>query len=79
MTRVRPGQPGELAELPLAGATRRHMPRLASSATWPRHPRHPVPGWTVVSAILSPVLATGGWLIADTVQPASYSPDPEDG
>jgi hypothetical membrane protein len=39
-----------------------------------RHPRHPVPGWTVVSAILSPVLATGGWLIADTAQPASYSP-----
>jgi hypothetical protein len=48
--------------------------RLASSATWPRRPRHPVPGWTVVSAGLSPVLATGGWLIADAVQPASYSP-----
>jgi hypothetical membrane protein len=46
----------------------------ARSATWPRHPRHPVPRWTAVSAILSPVLATGGWLIADTVQPASYSP-----
>jgi hypothetical membrane protein len=28
----------------------------------------------VISAILSPVLATGGWLLADTVQPASYSP-----
>jgi hypothetical membrane protein len=28
----------------------------------------------VVSAGLSPVLATGGWLIADAVQPASYSP-----
>jgi hypothetical protein len=35
---------------------------------------YPVPGWTVVSAGLSPVLATGGWLIADAVQPASYSP-----
>jgi hypothetical membrane protein len=45
--------------------------RLASSATWPRHQ---VPRWTVVSAGLSPVLATGGWLIADAVQPASYSP-----
>jgi hypothetical protein len=28
----------------------------------------------VVSAGLSPVLATGGWLIADAVQPTSYSP-----
>jgi hypothetical protein len=28
----------------------------------------------VVSAILSPVLATGGWLAAGAVQPASYSP-----
>ena len=32
------------------------------------------PRWTVVSAALSPVLATAGWLIADAVQPASYSP-----
>jgi Protein of unknown function (DUF998) len=43
-------------------------------APWPRRPRHPVPGWTVVSAGLAPVLATGGWLVADAVQPASYSP-----
>jgi hypothetical membrane protein len=28
----------------------------------------------VVSAGLSPVLATGGWLVAGAVQPASYSP-----
>jgi Protein of unknown function (DUF998) len=43
-------------------------------APWPRRRRHPVPGWTVVSAGLAPVLATGGWLVADAVQPASYSP-----
>ena len=36
--------------------------------------RHPVPAWTVVSAGLSPVLATGGWLVAGAVQPTSYSP-----
>ena len=48
--------------------------RLASSATWPLRPRPLVPGWTVVSAGLTPVLATGGWLVADAVQPASYSP-----
>jgi hypothetical protein len=50
------------------------MRRLASPAPWPPRPRHPVPWWAVVSAGLSPVLATGGWLIGDAVQPASYSP-----
>ena len=74
MTRVWPGQPGRLAELPLAGTTRRHVRRLASPATWSLHPRHPVPRWAVLSAGLSPVLATGGWLVAEAVQPASYSP-----
>src|SRR6204780_5430584 len=74
MTRVWPDEPDRLAEFPLAVAVRRHVSRLASSATWPRRLRHAVPGWTLVSAILSPVLATGGWLIADTVQPASHSP-----
>jgi hypothetical protein len=74
MTRVWPGQPGRLAELPLAGAAQRRVRRQASSATWPARPRYLVPWWTVVSAGLSPVLATGGWLIADAVQPASYSP-----
>ena len=74
MTRVWPGQPGRLAELPLAGATRRHGRRVTSPATWPPGPRHPVPGWAVVSAGLAPVLATAGWLVADALQPASYSP-----
>src|ERR1700728_3000367 len=34
----------------------------------------PVPGWAVVSAGLSPVLLTGGWLVAGAFQSASYSP-----
>ena len=71
MTRVWPGPPGRPAELPVAGAARRRVRGLASSATWPRRP---VPGWTVVAAGLAPVLATGGWLVADAVQPTSYSP-----
>jgi hypothetical protein len=33
-----------------------------------------LPWWTLVSAALSPVLVTLGWLVADAVQPASYSP-----
>jgi len=42
--------------------------------TWRWRSRYPVPRWTVVSAGLAPVLATGGWLLADAVQPPSYSP-----
>jgi hypothetical membrane protein len=34
----------------------------------------PVPGWVLVSAALSPVLLTAGWLAAGALQPASYSP-----
>jgi hypothetical membrane protein len=33
-----------------------------------------VPLWAVISAGLSPVLITGAWLVADMLQPASYSP-----
>jgi hypothetical protein len=36
--------------------------------------RYPAPGWTVVTAALSPIVVTGGWLAAGAVQPASYSP-----
>ncbi len=33
-----------------------------------------VPGWAVGTALLAPVVLVGGWLIADAIQPASYSP-----
>jgi len=49
-------------------------PDPARTPSRPRRPGGLVPGWTVVSAALSPVLATAGWLVADAVQPASYSP-----
>ena len=61
----------------LSGAVRqarRHVRRLASSATWPVRRRGLVPWWAVVSAALSPVLVTAGWLVADAVQPAAYDP-----
>jgi len=73
MTRAWPSQSGRLAELPLARGARWHARRRAGQATW-RSSRRPVPSWAVVSAGLAPVLATGGWLVADAVQPASYSP-----
>lgn len=47
---------------------------LASSAASPVRSSRTVPGWAIASAALSPVLGTGGWLIADVFQPASYSP-----
>lgn len=34
----------------------------------------PVPGWTVVTAALTPVLLVGGWLVSGVLQPTSYSP-----
>jgi hypothetical protein len=34
----------------------------------------PVPGWAVIGAALSPVLLTGGYLVAGALQPASYMP-----
>jgi len=34
----------------------------------------PVPGWAVATALLTPVVLIGGWLIADALQPTSYSP-----
>jgi hypothetical membrane protein len=73
-TRASPGRPGRLSELPLAGIARRYVRRLVSSATWPLRARGLVPAWTVVSAGLSPVVVTVGWLVADAVQPAAYSP-----
>jgi hypothetical membrane protein len=33
-----------------------------------------VPSWAMASAVLSPVVITGGWLVADAFQPPSYSP-----
>jgi uncharacterized protein DUF998 len=34
----------------------------------------PVPGWAVGTALIAPVALVGGWLIAGSLQPASYSP-----
>ena len=33
-----------------------------------------VPPWAIVSAGLTPILLTGGWLVAGALQPASYNP-----
>jgi hypothetical protein len=74
MTASRADQLGRLAELSAAGTAWRHARRLVSSAARLVRSSGPVPGWAVVSAGLSPVLITGGWLVGDAFQPASYSP-----
>jgi len=33
-----------------------------------------IPGWAIVSAGLTPLVLTGGWLVAGLIQPAAYSP-----
>jgi hypothetical protein len=63
------------------------LPQFSVVTTVRRHVRWPaglvrpgqtvpqtVPEWAIVSAGLSPVLLVAGWLIADLVQPPSYSP-----
>jgi hypothetical protein len=47
---------------------------LASSAAWLARSSRTVPRWAIASAALLPVLLTGGWLIGDALQPASYNP-----
>ena len=74
MTRAIPRRPGRFPELPAEGKASRRVRRPASSAAYPASISQAAPVWAVVSAGLSPVLVTGGWLVADALQPASYSP-----
>jgi hypothetical protein len=48
--------------------------RLASPPALEARPSQTVPRWAVWSAGLPPLLLTGAWLIADALQPVSYSP-----
>jgi hypothetical protein len=74
VTASRADQLGRLAELPATGTVKRHARWLVRLAARLVRSGGPVPGWAVVSAALSPVLLTGGWLVADAVQPDSYNP-----
>lgn len=60
---LRPGPPASATTEPL----RADHPRLARAG-------RPIPGWVLGTALLAPVVLVGGWLIADALQPASYSP-----
>lgn len=72
MAWARTGRPGRF--IPVAMAVSRQVRELARPAVGPLGRSPGVRVWAVVSAGLSPVLLTGGWLIADSLQPVSYSP-----
>lgn len=78
MAGARTVQLGWLAELAAAVAVGREAGRLARAAAQaaarPVTSGRTVPVWAIVSAGLSPLLIVGGWLVADQLQPASYSP-----
>jgi hypothetical membrane protein len=63
-----------LRDLPDPREVVRHLGRSVSSAGLLPGPGEEVPGWAVVSAALVPVVLTAAWLVADSVQPRSYSP-----
>jgi hypothetical membrane protein len=72
-------QLGRLQELPAARAARRQIDRLAESSASLRSAEFvrsgvEVPLWALVSAGLAPVVLTAAWLVADSVQPRTYSP-----
>ena len=64
----------ELPELRRAATALQRTYSASSSTASPLSLTPLVPGWTVVTAALCPVLLVGGWLVSGTVQPASYSP-----
>jgi Protein of unknown function (DUF998) len=74
MACVRAGLPGRLVELRLTGTRHERARRLAGLAAWRAASSRRIPGWAIVSAGLSPVVLTAAWLIADPLQPPSYSP-----
>jgi hypothetical protein len=55
-------------------ATQGHLRRIAASAAHIFRTRSVVTGWTVTAATLAPALICIGWVVADTLQPPSYSP-----
>jgi hypothetical membrane protein len=58
----------------MSTACRQQVRRLTMPAAWPVNSRPAVHRWAIVSAALSPVLLTGGYLLAGALQPASYDP-----
>lgn len=59
---------------PVARSPRTAVQARARSALSSLGHRRTVPGWAIASSSLSPVVLVGAWVIADGLQPATYSP-----
>jgi hypothetical protein len=53
---------------------RRLTGELIASWAWSAGPGPAAARWAVASAALSPVATIGGWLVAESLQPPTYSP-----
>jgi hypothetical membrane protein len=63
-----------LLDLPAVRTATRYLGRAAGLSDWLPRSSEEVPGWAVLSAGLVPVALTVAWLVADSVQPRTYSP-----
>lgn len=61
-----------LLEQPAVRAVRQYVSRL-SVPGWPQRSDE-VPRWAILSAGLAPIVLVGAWLVADSLQPRTYSP-----
>jgi hypothetical protein len=58
----------------MSTACHQQVHRLMIPAAWPVRSSRTAHQWAIISAALSPVLLTGGYLVAGALQPASYNP-----
>jgi hypothetical protein len=58
----------------MSTARRQQVRWLPIPAAWPARSSPAARPWAIISAGLAPVLLTGAYLVAGTLQPASYSP-----
>jgi hypothetical membrane protein len=74
LARPDPARSGSGRHGPRAGLRSAVAELSPADRSGPTPAARPVPGWAVGTALLTPVLLVGGWLIADALQPTSYSP-----
>ena len=58
----------------MSTACHQQVHRLMIPAAWPVRSSRTAHQWAIISAALSPVLLTGGYLVAGALQSASYNP-----
>jgi hypothetical membrane protein len=74
MTAASTAQAGRFAERARVPITNRRVRMLVRRAAWSVSSRRAMPAWAIVSSGVSPILLGVAWLVADELQPATYSP-----